>query len=73
MFLTYIKGKIIEGSPPVHFRDNLTRLKFNSINRCCQQKQRLKFILSVDKKQFNQGQNLEEDSIVTSLALAKKL
>ena len=39
----------------------------NSINRGCQQNS------CMDKKQFNQSQNLEEDSIVSSLALDKQL
>ena len=33
----------------------------------------LNCISCVDKKQFHQSQNLEEDSLVTSLALDKKL
>ena len=60
----YIKGKIIEGSPfSAATNDNQhapVRFKFNSINRYCQQKYRFK-------------SSLEEDFLVTSLALDKEL
>ena len=45
----HIKRKSIEGSPFIASTNN-SHLRLTSINRCCQQKQRLKCILNVGKK-----------------------
>lgn len=49
-YVYHIKGKIIEGCSFNAKTNAYIGLKFNSINLCCQQKERLTCILYVDKK-----------------------